>query len=60
MESETKVVPLARITPTELAKHNTKEDAWIAIQGKVYNVTAYVSRHPGFVSWLISADRDRL
>lgn len=39
-----------RITPVysdELARHNTREDAWLAIRGKVYNVTRYMDFHPG-------------
>ncbi|CAE7626046.1 unnamed protein product, partial [Symbiodinium sp. KB8] len=34
------------ITWKELAQHNTKEDAWIAWGGKVYDVSGW-SRHPG-------------
>ncbi|CAG9767355.1 unnamed protein product [Ceutorhynchus assimilis] len=35
------------VTHKELAKHNTKDDAWLAIRGKVYNVTQYFPFHPG-------------
>eukprot|EP00026_Physarum_polycephalum_P017320 Phypoly_transcript_18513.p1 GENE.Phypoly_transcript_18513~~Phypoly_transcript_18513.p1 ORF type:complete len:195 (+),score=35.72 Phypoly_transcript_18513:82-666(+) len=38
---------LLRVGRTELAKHATKEDCWVAIRGKVYNVTPYLSFHPG-------------
>lgn len=27
--------------------HNKKEDAWTAINGKVYNITPYFPYHPG-------------
>jgi cytochrome b involved in lipid metabolism len=30
-----------------LKQHNKKDDAWTAISGKVYNVTPYLSYHPG-------------
>lgn len=31
----------------ELELHNTKDDAWIAIRGKVYDVTEFGKLHPG-------------
>ena len=30
-----------------LKAHNKKDDAWTAIYGKVYNMTAYLPFHPG-------------
>ncbi|KZT53680.1 hypothetical protein CALCODRAFT_500822 [Calocera cornea HHB12733] len=36
-----------RVTPSMLAQHNTKEDAWSVFFGKVYNITPYMSYHPG-------------
>jgi len=38
---------LMRIPPSVLKTHNKKNDAWTAINGKVYNVTPYLSFHPG-------------
>ena len=38
---------MKRITKEELKKHNTREDAWSAFQGKVYDLTAYLRFHPG-------------
>ncbi|XP_035792602.1 cytochrome b5 reductase 4-like isoform X2 [Anopheles albimanus] len=35
------------VSHAELAKHDRKEDAWMAIRGKVYNVTRYMDFHPG-------------
>ncbi|XP_031354393.1 cytochrome b5 reductase 4 isoform X2 [Photinus pyralis] len=35
------------VTPHQLAQHNQLDDAWLAIRGKVYNVTHYLPFHPG-------------
>ena len=35
------------ITYEELEKHNSPQDAWIAVDGKVYDVTKYATIHPG-------------
>jgi cytochrome b involved in lipid metabolism len=35
------------ISASELAKHTAEDDCWIAIHGKVYNVTNYLLDHPG-------------
>ncbi|XP_034256976.1 cytochrome b5 reductase 4 [Thrips palmi] len=40
------------VTPEQLAQHNTKGDAWLAIRGSVYNVTPYMNFHPGGVEEL--------
>lgn len=53
------VSSLLRVTPSELKKHNKLEDAWTAIQGKVYNITPYLKFHPGGVEKLMCiAGRD--
>lgn len=41
------------ITPNQLRQHNRQDDAWLAIRGKVYNVTEYMSFHPGGVEELM-------
>ncbi|OAX34280.1 cytochrome b5 [Rhizopogon vinicolor AM-OR11-026] len=38
---------LMRIQPSVLKLHNKKDDAWTAINGKVYNITPYLPYHPG-------------
>lgn len=35
------------VSVTQLATHNTASDCWIAYKGKVYDMTSYLSRHPG-------------
>lgn len=37
----------SKISIEELAKHNTKEDLWVAVEGKVYDVTKFQAKHPG-------------
>jgi len=36
-----------RIPPSILKQHNKRDDTWTAINGKVYNITAYLPFHPG-------------
>ncbi|PKI84240.1 hypothetical protein MVES_001553 [Malassezia vespertilionis] len=36
-----------KITFEELCQHNKPEDLWLLIDGKVYDVTAFLSEHPG-------------
>jgi len=34
-------------TREEIAKHNSREDCWVIIDGQVYDVTNYLINHPG-------------
>jgi len=36
----------AAFTTDDVAKHASKADCWMVIEGKVYDVTAYLSDHP--------------
>ena len=38
---------MAVITYQELAKHNSKDDIWIEIDGLVYDVSNFMDEHPG-------------
>lgn len=40
-------IPDEEYSLEEIAKHNTKEDLWIAVKGIVLNVTDWVEEHPG-------------
>ncbi|CAL4137200.1 unnamed protein product, partial [Meganyctiphanes norvegica] len=44
---------LLEVTPRELAKHNKPGNAWMALKGTVYNVSAYTEFHPGGVDELM-------
>merc|ERR1719160_173419 len=35
------------MTLEEVAKHNTKADCWVVVNGEVLNVTSFLSQHPG-------------
>lgn len=35
------------ISTDSLAKHNSASDCWVAFQGKVYDITAFLPNHPG-------------
>ncbi|XP_043706112.1 cytochrome b5 [Telopea speciosissima] len=39
----------------EAAQHNTREDCWVVVDGKVYNVTSYLDEHPGGDDVLLAA-----
>ncbi|XP_019864664.1 cytochrome b5 reductase 4 isoform X2 [Aethina tumida] len=41
------------VTSKELATHDKETDCWIAIRGRVFNVTAYLPFHPGGVEELM-------
>lgn len=43
----------------ELSTHGSKEDCWVAVDGKVYDVTTWIPKHPGGEDVLtLSAGRD--
>lgn len=48
---EEEVAPTATeteaLTMSVVATHNTRESCWTVINGSVYDLTAWISRHPG-------------
>jgi cytochrome b involved in lipid metabolism len=40
-------IPDKEITLSEIAKHNTKDDCWVAVNGMALNVTDFLENHPG-------------
>ncbi|KAI5867881.1 cytochrome b5-like heme/steroid binding domain-containing protein [Durotheca rogersii] len=40
------------ITLAQLGEHNTREDLWMAVHGKVYNLTTFAEDHPGGIDVL--------
>lgn len=47
---------LLKVTPSMLAAHKTApDDVWMALQGKVYNISAYIPFHPGGEKELLRA-----
>lgn len=43
---------------SEVAIHNTANDCWIIVDGKVYDITDYIFEHPGGDSILANAGGD--
>ncbi|KAL2519260.1 Cytochrome b5 [Abeliophyllum distichum] len=39
----------------EASQHNTQEDCWVVIDGKVYDVSSYLDEHPGGDDVLLGA-----
>ncbi|KAI8089057.1 FMN-dependent dehydrogenase-domain-containing protein [Halteromyces radiatus] len=35
------------ISPQEVARHNKKDDLWIILHGKIYDLTRFLPEHPG-------------
>lgn len=49
---------LEEIKMTEVAKHDRKDDVWLVIEGRVYDLTDYIDNHPGGDSMLKFAGKD--
>lgn len=57
--STTVATTRGKYTWQEVAKHNTAESAWVIVEGKVYDVTHFLDKHPGGKEMLLlSAGRE--
>ena len=45
-------------TLADVSQHSQAEDCWMAIEGKVYDVTNFVSKHPGGKAILNGCGKD--
>ena len=54
LDAENSTVSLAKKFPVysieDISRHCTKDDAWIAVDGKVYDITEFVRTHWGWTS----------
>ena len=41
------IKPLQKISDSELAKHNNEHAMWVAVHGKVFDLTEFYMEHPG-------------
>lgn len=48
-----------KVTVEDLRNHCTEKSAWIAIRGKVYDVTAFMRRHPGGRDALLLGEKSK-
>ncbi|CAH0051426.1 unnamed protein product [Clonostachys solani] len=46
------------VTTPELAQHNTANDLWVSVHGKVYNLTSFVNDHPGGIDAILQCAGD--
>ena len=46
------VAKAAELSIADVAKHNTAQDCYMEINGKVYDITSYFGSHPGGDSYL--------
>ncbi len=42
----------AKLDYAEVAKHNTKEDAWVIVDNTVYDLTSFAPSHPGGAKYI--------
>jgi len=45
---------LPTFTMAEVSKHNKRDDCWIVLDDRVYDITSFVDRHPGGVGPIVN------
>ena len=45
---------MLQVPMSEVRKHRKKDDAWLVLNGRVFNVTQYMDYHPGGVKTLMA------
>jgi delta8-fatty-acid desaturase len=45
---------LPQYTMAEVSKHSKKDDCWIILDGRVYDITRFIDRHPGGVGPVVN------
>lgn len=58
MENTNQVNSAAGYTLEEVTKHFSKDDCWLASNGRVYDVTSFVDKHPGGEAILQGCGKD--
>ncbi|MCF7836165.1 cytochrome b5 domain-containing protein [Candidatus Gracilibacteria bacterium] len=48
----------ANFTMTEVAAHSVETDCWMVLQGKVYDITKHIPKHPGGKKIIESCGKD--
>lgn len=38
---------MQKYTMEDVAKHNSENDLWLVVDGKIYDVTKFINEHPG-------------
>ena len=44
---------MARYSWEEIQKHSSEDDAWVVVNGNVYDVTSFASIHPGGKEFIV-------
>lgn len=52
-DSQTKIYTLS-----DIASHSTANSCWMAVNGKVYDVTSFIPNHPGGSAILVGCGKD--